>query len=273
MKDQSAGKSGKSSQERFFHDIKVEFLIHEMKDPMAVIETALRSVIERQERYGNLTHRQEKTLQRALRSSRKLREMLRDLLEIGRSQEGCFWCSRFNPAAVAEAVIEEALETHCCLTRSVEPPDAAERIDPAVHGIRVRVTPAAAAVEMTQDLVKFRQILANLLKNALYHRQQWVELHLRTDDRCLVMEVLDDGPGIAPEHHQAVFRRYTQLEEIPELARSGHGLGLAGARILARCLGGDITIQGEQGKGAIFVVRLPLIFAPDLDGNAHQRPA
>ena len=83
--------------ERFFREIEIEFLIHELKDPLAIIETGLRSLLERQDKIGPLTPRQEKTLQRTLRSSQKARQMLNGLLEIGRSEEGCFSFCGFSP--------------------------------------------------------------------------------------------------------------------------------------------------------------------------------
>ena len=99
------------SPERFFREIEIEFLIHELKDPIAVIETGLRTVLEKKEKYGSLTPRQEKTLKRALRNSGKARDMLNGLLEIGRSEAGCFICCRFKPAVSAYNTILDALET------------------------------------------------------------------------------------------------------------------------------------------------------------------
>jgi signal transduction histidine kinase len=71
------------------------------------------------------------------------------------------------------------------------------------------------------------------------------------------LKVIDDGPGIPAEHHQTIFQRYVQLENTPGLERRGHGLGLAGARIVARCLGGDIRVESQAGLGAIFILELP----------------
>jgi signal transduction histidine kinase len=80
--------------ENFFRDVEIEFLIHELKDPLAIIETGLRTLLERQDKYGSLAPRQEKTLKRTLRNSKKARQMLANLLEIGRSESGCFFYAR-----------------------------------------------------------------------------------------------------------------------------------------------------------------------------------
>ena len=76
----------------------------------------------------------------------------------------------------------------------------------------------------------------------------------------LIVEVTDDGPGIDPAHHQTVFERYRQVQECAISPRNGHGLGLAGALIMARCLGGDIALESSKGKGASFRFELPVSF-------------
>ena len=249
--------------ERFFNDIKIEFLIHELKDPVAVIETALRSLVERKERYGDLTGRQERTLQRALRSSKKIRQMLNDLLEIGRSQAACVACAAFQPAKAAMEVLMDALETVACpiFEEAGRITDEQGRFDYlASCGIHWIVDAAVPGLEMVQDEIKFRQIVSNLIKNALYHRNEHLEIRLSHEKSRLYVDVSDDGPGIAPEHHQLIFKQYMQLDPQPLMARSGHGLGLAGARILARCLGGTILIHSKKGQGANFQLVLPVVF-------------
>ncbi|MGD2097594.1 MAG: hypothetical protein PVG35_08445, partial [Desulfobacterales bacterium] len=55
--------------EQFFRDIEIEFLVHELKDPIAIIETGLRTLLERQDKFGPLSERQQNTLKRTLRNS------------------------------------------------------------------------------------------------------------------------------------------------------------------------------------------------------------
>jgi signal transduction histidine kinase len=81
-------------------------------------------------------------------------------------------------------------------------------------------------------------------------------MDIENDD--LSLTVSDDGPGVEPEHHEMIFRRYAQVKECSIVPRKGHGLGLAGALILARCLGGDIKIVSEKGQGAAFCLTLPV---------------
>ncbi|UCE55088.1 MAG: HAMP domain-containing histidine kinase [Desulfobacterales bacterium] len=247
--------------ENFFRDVEIEFLIHELKDPMSIIETGLRTLLERQDKYGSLTSRQQKTLKRTLRNSKKARQMLNNLLEIGRSEAGCFICCRFQPAESAYQALKDSLETVAgSIFEEFRNCDSEGEAKEFLFksGIVLDVDPKAAKTEMFQDEVKFRQIIGNLIKNALHHRQRRIEIKMELDNDQLVTEVIDDGPGIDPEHHDLIFKRYAQVKECSIIPRKGHGLGLAGALILARCLRGNIQINSEKGQGATFRLTLPL---------------
>ena len=78
------------------------------------------------------------------------------------------------------------------------------------------------------------------------------------EDENLIVAVSDDGQGVEPEHQDMIFKRYAQVKECSIVPRKGHGLGLAGALILARCLGGDIILDSRPGQGATFRLVLPM---------------
>jgi signal transduction histidine kinase len=247
--------------ERFFKEIEVEFLVHELKDPISVIESGIRTLIEKKEKFGSLSPRQERTLKRALRNSRKAWGIINNLLEVGRSESGCFLCRRFRPSETVFEVLREALETVVGnLDEELEGvPSLGEAEDLlASRGIVFNFEAGTAELEIFQDEIKFRQIVGNLFKNALHHRRRRLETTLRQSGGCLTLEVSDDGPGIDPDDHEKVFRRYAQVMDCSYVPRKGHGLGLAGAQIMARCLGGDIGVQSLKGQGATFRFTLPL---------------
>ena len=247
--------------EQFFREIEIEFLVHELKDPIAIIETGLRTLLERQDKFGALSARQENTLKRTLRNSKKARELLHNLLEIGRSEAGCFIGERFQPSKSILQAMEDALETNAwgifekytdCNSES----DALEYLKSC--GIVVNISTQVSDLEIFQDETKFRQIVGNLIKNALYHRKEKLDIRLDLDGEHLVIAVSDDGPGIEPENHEMVFQRYAQVKECAIVSRKGHGLGLAGANIISRCLGGKLKLESEKGKGATFRLWIPL---------------
>ncbi len=103
-------KNTDSNPEIFFQKLNVEFLVHELKDPIAVIETGARTLIEKQATFGSLSPRQEKTMNRIIRNARKAREMLYSLLEVGRSEAGSFACNSFNPVETTFDVLANCLE-------------------------------------------------------------------------------------------------------------------------------------------------------------------
>lgn len=252
----------------FFHDIQIEFLIHELKSPYALVETAVRSLLEARDIFGELNPKQEKALQRALRNTAKMRNMVYNLLEIGRSETASCICHDFDPVRAAGNTLAEVTVWLRWEGDKFELPEALDhpdRIDWPKYHIRVTVAENAAGIRMHQDEVKFRQIVTNLVGNALDHRRQWMDMRMAVNGRMFRLEIMDDGPGIAAEHQQIIFERYTRIDMDPgsNPARRGHGLGLAGARILARCLGGDIRVDSEKNQGAIFIVELPLNFQED----------
>jgi len=252
-----------AAEERFFRDIDVEFLIHELKDPIAVIETAVRMLLEKTDKYGPLTGRQQKTLDRALRNSKKARSLLADLLEVGRSDAGCFQCCHFNALDTVNTVLMETLESvdagFCERLGSVASPSERETLLVG-RGIRITCSDGARQVQLCQDPIKFRQIVGNLIKNAFQHRRQRLEIDVDCVEDRLLVAVVDDGPGVEKENRELVFMRYTRMKPCTMLSRTGHGLGLAGARILARRMGGDIVVKCDRGPGAVFLLTLPLVF-------------
>ena len=76
-------RQSQESTEHFFREVQIEFLIHELKDPISIIQTGIKTLLDKRDKFGPLTPRQEKTLQRVLRNTKKTWEMLNNLLEIG----------------------------------------------------------------------------------------------------------------------------------------------------------------------------------------------
>jgi two-component system OmpR family sensor kinase len=272
QKNDTASGDGKTG--RFFREVEIEFLIHELKDPIAIIETGVRTMLEKKEKFGPLTPRQEKILKRSLRNSNRARTMLNSLLEIGRSEAGCFFCCRFRPVASAYKVLLEVLdglsedisEQFRSLTEEKAMREFLDR-----QGIVLNIAPALEQTELVQDETKFRQILGNLVKNALHFRKARVEIRMKRENDLILVEVSDDGPGIDPAYHQMVFERYRQVKECTLLPRNGHGLGLAGAMIMARRLGGDIELESTRGGGATFRLKLPLIFTTQMESDPQTK--
>src|SRR5690606_34674136 len=114
------------------------------------------------------------------------------------------------------------------------------------------------------DPIRLRQVLDNLLSNALKYTPPPGRIEVRTrtcrdpepsrPGEWLVVEVADNGPGIPVEHREAVFDEVARLHDNSPI--KGHGLGLPTARALARRLGGGLTIEDSE-PGATFAIWIP----------------
>jgi signal transduction histidine kinase len=136
----------------------------------------------------------------------------------------------------------------------------AERLEYLLaNGISFDFSASVEGLVLYQDERKLGHILTNLVRNALRYKKSCVNVHMAQKKRILEICVNDDGQGIAPEDRAGLFQCYAQLNPCHRQDRTkGHGLGLAGSRILARRLGGDITINTQCRSGTCFVLQLPI---------------
>lgn len=115
------------------------------------------------------------------------------------------------------------------------------------------------------DPHRVRQILANLVENAVRHAQSRVEVSVEPLGDAVLLSVDDDGPGIPPESRDAVFTRFTRLDDSRQRDTGGSGLGLAIVHALAVAHGGQArAAESEALGGASFRVQLPQQAAPSV---------
>lgn len=119
------------------------------------------------------------------------------------------------------------------------------------------------------DPLRVRQVVRNLLTNALRYGGRSIDVVVRTDAESAILEVVDDGPGIDVEDPSVVFQPYYRLSDTRTMPASV-GLGLTVARDLAELMGGSLTYQRVGGKT---VFRLRLRLAPPAAGAAPVMPA
>jgi len=107
----------------------------------------------------------------------------------------------------------------------------------------------------------FRRCLVNLIANAQSHAKT-IKVTAARDERFLIIHVDDDGPGIAVELRDDVFRPFFRIDEARTQEEgkpgTGTGLGLAIARDIARSHGGDITLADSPLGGLRASVRVPV---------------
>ena len=107
------------------------------------------------------------------------------------------------------------------------------------------------------DEVKLKQILINLINNAIkFTEKGWVEFGYEYDGK-FSFYVSDTGIGIDKAHHEIIFDRFRQVESDTSIIKGGSGLGLAIAKGYVEMLGGSISIESEYGKGSVFRFSIP----------------
>jgi two-component system osmolarity sensor histidine kinase EnvZ len=124
------------------------------------------------------------------------------------------------------------------------------------HGSFVRID-ANGALNVKVRPTAFKRCLVNLVANAQRHGQKIV-MQASREQRFIAIHVDDDGPGIAPEHREDVFRPFYRLDEARNQDESGAGLGLAIARDIARSHGGDVSLGKSAMGGLRASVRIPV---------------
>jgi len=113
------------------------------------------------------------------------------------------------------------------------------------------------------DLRRFRQIVINLLTNAVKFTPEGKigvsvsQLSLSDDDAALSVEVRDTGIGIPAEKIGEIFEMFHQLDESSTKRHGGSGIGLSIVKGLAELMGGSVAVESEVGKGSVFTVVIP----------------
>ncbi len=238
-----------------------DLFIHDLTGPLSIVSTSTDSLLHKVDQYGPLTDRQKHILDRVSRNIRKAKSLTQEIIEILRSEEGVFEREYFS---VEETLAESLLDV---LEMSI--PNAIERLGQAEnqetfrndlkdHGIFVEITGKYGKSPFCHDQRKIQQILRNLMSNAMKYRRQRMEVKI-SGEADLLISVEDDGIGIPLEDQRAVFERFVRLDNEKRAYVPGLGLGLTGVKALVEAMGGEITLESQEGVGTRFMARIPPI--------------
>ena len=176
------------------------------------------------------------TAESALRSTKRMRRLVADLLLLARTDAGRV--SARAPTDLASVVM-----------------DAAAELEPISEGHEITVEAEPAIVEGARD--ELLRMASNLIANAIRHTPAGTEVHaaVSVHDGEAELAVTDDGPGVPPDLAPHVFERFVRGGG----DRAGSsGLGLAIVRAVAEAHGGSVRLETPEDGGARFVVRLPV---------------
>jgi len=241
--------------------IKIDLLIHDLKVPLAVVESGITLLLEKPENYGTLTEKQKKVLERTLRNTRATRMLVNDVLELERSGEGIINLTKFSFSSLLEETLIELfdlIDSHTSeLVKNCTGLAEMKEIL-AEKGLALDIDERLWRKEFCMDEAKIKQIIRNLLNNAMKYRKRFIEVKIDTNDDVLFLSVTDDGEGIPRQFHKKIFESHFQLGPENEGIVRGSGLGLAGVMVLVEDLGGRLLLESDEGHGAKFSVEVPL---------------
>ena len=241
--------------------IKIDLLVHDIKSPLAVIETGISSLIRNRSKLGPLTEKQEKILMRTLRNTKVARDLVESVMELGMAREGVFRYMNCTISGLVLSVLSEIFD--------LVDVDMGEKIDGCKglfplkdllkeKGILISVDEGLWSQRIRLDELKVKQILRNLLNNAMKYRKSIVEIEFIHEGRFLHISVKDDGKGIGIMYHKRIFESYFQVGDVNEYGFRSHGLGLAGVMVLIEDMGGELFLESDEGMGTKFIVKVPL---------------
>lgn len=234
--------------------LKTQFLsniAHDLRTPLTAIIT--HAEILRDGLLGDVNPKQRESVRTIIMGGRQLLDMIAEILLYakGSSEPLGVTATRFSlrevvdqVAALNESLVaKKSLALECCVPEDL----------PTVDG----------------DRDKIMHVLMNLLGNAFEFTpaggKVWV--HAKCDDdedeSVILVEVGDTGRGIAPDHHELIFREFAQVDASASRAHHGTGLGLTIARRFVELHGGRIWVDSELGRGSRFFFTLPCVRAAD----------
>ena len=219
----------------------IRHLGHELRSPLAAISSFSELMLEGM--HGDITVKQEESLQRIMKNASNLLELVNDLVDQAKAEAG-----------ILEMKLEDTELVGFCRD-GLE----AVKIEAEKAGLKVKFEAGEEELVCALHPSRMRQVLTNLISNAIKFSRTGGELKLRVLRRgeLAIVEVEDKGEGISPADQRNIFREFHQGDSYKKDA--GAGLGLHLSRQIARLHGGDITVESEKGVGSIFRVQLPLL--------------
>lgn len=226
------------SQRRFIQEAS-----HELRNPLAVIRTNLDVALADPDPDPSETKR---TMEVVGRTASRMSRLVDDLLVYGRQGAPAHDLGPVDVRTIAVEVADEfrapAGERHIDLVVEVGA-GGSPSLPATVHG----------------DRVALRQAAANLLANAVRLAPEGSTIRVVTDadDSEVRLAVVDEGPGIAPEHRNLVFQRFWRGDGASARTDGRSGLGLAIVDQMCRDHGGSVELTDATGGGSTFTIRLP----------------
>jgi two-component system, OmpR family, phosphate regulon sensor histidine kinase PhoR len=230
--------------ERRLETIRTEFVAtvsHELRTPLASLHGAAMTLRQRHERLDAET--QDELLDMIGEQSKRLAELVDEILLAGQLDAGSLPTASepFDPQRLVRTTVEEARL----------------RIS---DGTTLEISAPAALPHVVGDGIRTHQVLANLVDNAIKYSPAGARVRVAAEQQgeSIRFSVRDDGNGIPSGEQKRIFDKFYRLDPDHRRGVSGSGLGLYICRELVRSMNGRVWVESEQGRGATFIVELPI---------------
>jgi heavy metal sensor kinase len=222
-----------ASQHRFVADAS-----HELRTPLAALRAEIEVALRRE--------RSPLDYQKTLDSNRHELERLSSLVE--------------NLLALAALDATKPQGQKSPVDLSIVCRDVAEQLSPlaAAQNVRLHLELAENAT-VSGDVFALERAVRNLVENAIRHTPAGEQIVIRAtrDAQGIVVQVIDAGVGIAPEHLPHLFERFYRVDTSRNRAHGGAGLGLSIVKAILEAHGGAVSVESKLGAGSTFTLRLP----------------
>jgi len=172
------------------------------------------------------------------------------------------------------SVITDIIEISRIESGSIEPNLSVFNIDQMIEEVRMEALHsmngqkdlsllvergALADTAISSDEIKLKQIILNLVSNAIkYTEQGYIKISYSIIGEQLEIKIEDTGPGIDEKYHSVIFERFRQGDKELAIQKGGTGLGLSITESYVNMLGGSISLQSELGRGSEFSIVIPV---------------
>jgi two-component system sensor histidine kinase/response regulator len=219
----------------------MKMIVHDLKTPLTSVLATLEMLADGD--FGQVTTPQKAAIGDAETKSEDLLALIDDILEVARIEEANISLSLapIAPGALLAELVHEW----------------GHRFQQEGTTVSVSVADDAPVFSGDKGLVK--RVFSNLIQNAVTHSSHAVHLELsaRRAGQGVLFTVTDNGPGIPPEYHDLIFRKFGQVE-MPRSPRTrSSGLGLTFCKLVVERHGGRIWLKSAEGKGSSFYIELP----------------
>lgn len=230
---------------KMLDQLKSEFVAkvsHELRSPLSTIHEQLAMVLK--ETSAHETDVDQHLIERAKEKTHGLIALIGDLLDLSRIEAGG-------------------------ISHNIQPIQVADLLKSIVEfmGVRAKAKDQQLSIEVTgeplpllnADPMALESIFGNLIANAINYSPSGASIRVKAgcEGKNIQVQVMDNGFGIAPKHHDKIFERFYRVKDDNTRFITGTGLGLPIVKGLVDSMNGKITLDSDVGKGTTFTVMLP----------------